>query len=105
MSQRDKHHLQKAEPYSCKKNVVFAPACGTVLRPDYIYDPMRSAESTIRRGAAAWALLFLALLVSGSAADAATTNVLVPAGALWKYLDDGTDQGTAWREPGFDDSS
>ena len=22
----------------------------------------------------------------------------------WKYLDDGTDQGTAWRNPGFDDS-
>ena len=23
---------------------------------------------------------------------------------MWKYLDDGSDQGTAWREPGFDDS-
>jgi len=29
----------------------------------------------------------------------------VPLGATWKYLDDGTDQGTAWRSPGFDDSA
>jgi len=25
-------------------------------------------------------------------------------GAVWKYLDDGSDQGAAWRESGFDDS-
>jgi len=30
--------------------------------------------------------------------------IFVPTGATWKYLDDGTDQGTAWREPDFDDS-
>jgi WD40 repeat protein/tetratricopeptide (TPR) repeat protein len=30
---------------------------------------------------------------------------LVPAGSVWKYLDDGSDQGTAWREVGFDDSA
>lgn len=30
---------------------------------------------------------------------------LVPAGAVWKYLDNGTDQGTAWRAPAFDDSA
>jgi len=29
------------------------------------------------------------------------TDVLVPEGALWSYLDDGSDQGTAWREPDF----
>ncbi len=26
-------------------------------------------------------------------------------GAVWNYLDDGSDQGTAWRNPGFDDSA
>jgi len=25
-------------------------------------------------------------------------------GAVWSYLDDGSNQGTAWRQPGFDDS-
>jgi len=29
---------------------------------------------------------------------------LVNTGAVWKYLDDQTDPGTAWREPAFDDS-
>jgi hypothetical protein len=35
----------------------------------------------------------------------AVTEVWVDAGASWKYLDDGSDQGSAWREPEFDDSS
>jgi hypothetical protein len=30
---------------------------------------------------------------------------LVPQGSTWKYLDNGTNQGTAWRTPGFDDSA
>ncbi|MCB1100450.1 MAG: lamin tail domain-containing protein, partial [Verrucomicrobiae bacterium] len=31
-------------------------------------------------------------------------QVLVEAGSTWSYLDDGSDQGTAWVAPGFDDS-
>jgi hypothetical protein len=34
-----------------------------------------------------------------------STNFLVPAGALWRYLDDGSDQGTAWRAPTFNDAA
>ncbi|MEO8429154.1 MAG: Ig-like domain-containing protein, partial [Verrucomicrobiota bacterium] len=30
-------------------------------------------------------------------------GTLIAAGSVWKYLDDGTDQGTAWRTPTFDD--
>ena len=30
---------------------------------------------------------------------------LVSAGVDWKYLDDGSDQGTAWRDPAFDDTA
>jgi hypothetical protein len=29
---------------------------------------------------------------------------LVPAGSVWRYLDDGSDQGTAWQQLGFNDS-
>ena len=29
---------------------------------------------------------------------------LIPKGSIWKYLDDGSDQGDSWRQPGFDDS-
>ncbi|HMJ91332.1 MAG TPA: hypothetical protein VK530_16035 [Candidatus Acidoferrum sp.] len=34
-----------------------------------------------------------------------TPTVLSPLGAQWKYLDDATEQGTAWRAPGFDDNT
>jgi len=50
----------------------------------------------------------LALTLSGlfgyavPAARAADT-ILVPTGATWKYLDNGTDQGTAWRATSFND--
>jgi hypothetical protein len=29
---------------------------------------------------------------------------LIPPGSVWRYLDNGSDQGTAWRAPGFNDS-
>ena len=32
-------------------------------------------------------------------------QVLIPAGSTWKYLDDGTDQGTAWRNLSFNDNA
>ena len=35
----------------------------------------------------------------------AIPEALIDPGSAWKYLDDGSDQGTAWREPGFDDSA
>ena len=31
-------------------------------------------------------------------------STLIRSGDTWKYLDDGSDQGTAWREPAFDDA-
>ena len=41
-----------------------------------------------------------AMAVNGSSA----THTILPAGAIWKYLDNGSNQGTAWRAMGFDDS-
>jgi len=32
------------------------------------------------------------------------TTTLVATGSVWKYLDNGSDQGAAWKEVGFDDS-
>jgi len=48
--------------------------------------------------ALAGSLFFLSQMALMSA-----NEVLVPAGAVWSYLDNGSDQGTAWRAPGFDD--
>jgi spore coat protein CotH len=36
--------------------------------------------------------------------DSSVSENLVLHGAMWNYLDDGSDQGTAWRDPDFDDS-
>lgn len=49
------------------------------------------------------ALLLSSLVLAG--ANAAASDVLVPAGSVWKYLDDGSDQGGAWAQPGFDDGA
>ena len=48
-----------------------------------------------------FAIVLFTLVSFGSQAQ----TVLVEAGATWKYLDDGSDQGTAWKETNFNDSS
>src|SRR5262245_10558647 len=40
-----------------------------------------------------------------SCGTAAATEVLVPAGATWRYLDDGSDPGITWRSAAFDDAA
>ena len=45
---------------------------------------------------------WLTILANGSAVG---QIVLVPEGSAWKYLDDGSDQDTLWRQIGFDDDS
>jgi hypothetical protein len=47
----------------------------------------------------------VAVLLAGTAQSAQAQRTLVPAGASWKFLADGTDQGTAWRAPAFDDTT
>ena len=49
-------------------------------------------------------LLLVLLFISTSSALTGQT-ALVPEDAVWAYLDDGSDQGTAWKETGFDDAS
>ena len=38
-------------------------------------------------------------------AGSVTNSTLVSTGAVWKHFDLGTDQGTAWRAPGFNDAA
>ncbi|HYH08867.1 MAG TPA: fibronectin type III domain-containing protein [Thermoanaerobaculia bacterium] len=45
------------------------------------------------------------LLVTLTITIHAAETQLVPPRAIWKYLDNGTNQGTAWREHGFNDAS
>lgn len=55
---------------------------------------------------AVWKSIATALALAGLALLPARARAfeLVARGATWRYLDDGSDQGTAWRGSGFDDS-
>ncbi|MDQ5858239.1 MAG: metallophosphoesterase [Acidobacteriota bacterium] len=55
-------------------------------------------------------LLVIAVLLAGFLVPAprpasAAITILVPTGSVWKYLDNGTNQGTAWRAAGFADGA
>lgn len=45
------------------------------------------------------------ITLGGGGGGGPSTTVYVDSGDDWKYLDDGTNQGTAWRAPGFNDAS
>jgi len=50
-------------------------------------------------------LLFFFLLCASVHTAHAQTTTLIPLGASWRYRDNGTDQGTAWRAPTFNDQT
>ncbi len=52
----------------------------------------------------ALALTILAIASLGPP-PARAQNVLISTGSTWSYLDDGSDQGSAWAEPAYDDSA
>jgi hypothetical protein len=60
---------------------------------------MKPASGAVR------ALFWWVLLWSTLSLPASAQMVLVPSGAVWKYLDDGSNQGTVWRDPAFPDDA
>ena len=60
---------------------------------------MRKAERLLMIAA----VLLTALIVPASRQASAAVTILVPTGSVWKYLDNGSNQGTAWRAAGFAD--
>ena len=49
------------------------------------------------------AVIFLLLVQTQARTVAPVDSTLIPAGAVWKYNDSGTNLGTAWRDPGYGD--
>jgi len=47
----------------------------------------------------------LVTLGDGGGGGGPTTTRYIESGHVWNYLDDGSDQGTAWRQAGFNDAS
>lgn len=50
-------------------------------------------------------LSIIALTLTAPTFAVVPATVFIPKGAEWKYLDDGSDQGTAWRAATYDDSN
>src|SRR5437763_11120974 len=48
--------------------------------------------------------LVLTLLAAAASSPAQVSVSLVSTGSVWKYLDNGSDQGTGWTAKDFDDS-
>ena len=48
-------------------------------------------------------LLLVSLVLALSTALLPSATILISKGAGWRYLDDGSNQGTAWREPSYND--
>jgi len=57
-----------------------------------------------RKVVSVFAMVAAALMAAGLQAMAQTTT-LVSTGSVWKYLDNGSDQGTAWRGTSFNDGT
>lgn len=49
--------------------------------------------------------LIVACVVGLALEEAFPQSLLVPAGSVWKYLDDGSNQGTAWQTTNFNDNA
>jgi hypothetical protein len=49
-------------------------------------------------------VLILLTMSTGAAWSGLSQSILVDSGAVWRYLDDGSDQDTPWRHSGFNDS-
>ncbi|MFO1484957.1 MAG: metallophosphoesterase family protein [Verrucomicrobiaceae bacterium] len=50
-------------------------------------------------------LVAFLLCIGTAGTSRAESTVILPYGATWRYLDDGSDQGTAWRDTAFNDST
>src|SRR5438046_8923788 len=51
-----------------------------------------------------WVPIFIALLLLAAPSKSSAQTTLVSPGAVWKYLDNGSDLGSAWKDPAFNDS-
>lgn len=67
-------------------------------------NPMPTIKTLLPIKALSLGLLLFIVLALAPATRAADT-ILVPTGATWRYLDNGSDQGTAWRAVSFNDST
>jgi hypothetical protein len=72
---------------------------------DHMRTRIDSIALTARRFTAAIVLVSISYMALGNSIAKGIEDTLVPQGATWRYLDDGSNAGVAWIPPAFDDSS
>jgi hypothetical protein len=94
----------------------YLPA-GSITNVEFLVDNVKFAEAGAAPYSGTWSsragshrLTAIGRSDSGARYVSQPVNIgvvgtLIATGAVWKYLDNGTDQGTAWYAPGFDDST
>ncbi len=95
----------------------YLPA-GTITNVEFLVDGVKFAESATPPYSGVWSNVvggshrFTAVGRSETGArfvsqpvNVGVVTILLPFGSVWKYLDSGVDQGTAWFASDFDDSS
>ena len=95
----------------------YLPA-GFITRIEFFVDGQKFGEASTAPFSAVWStvsggshrLTAIGWSDTGAAYDSQPVNIgvyrdLVPVVSVWKYLDDGSDQGTNWVTPAFDDRS
>ena len=91
---------------------------GTITNVEFFVDGFKFAEDNLAPSSGVWSAVSPGShrLTAIGQADTGESfasqgvyigvaRVLVRSNSVWKYLDNGSDQGTAWRAPGFDDSA
>src|ERR1044071_2376708 len=66
---------------------------------------MQPIKPSANRNALHFVFVLAIICLLFAPAVRAADTILVPTAATWKYLDNGSDQGTAWRAASFNDST
>jgi hypothetical protein len=72
---------------------------------DHIRNSVDRVAFVALRIAVATFLVSISTIAIGGSPAKAVEDTLVPKGATWRYLDDGSDAGVAWIVPAFDDNA
>jgi acid phosphatase type 7 len=108
--------LANANPITAAAYAMLAE--GTMTNVEFFVDGQKFGEAASAPFSAVWTnvvggshrLTAIGKADTGKTYNSQPVNIAVPftllaRGSVWKYLDNGSDQGTAWVSPSFDDSS
>ncbi len=111
-------YLFSTNPLPVSAVGLLPPGAGTITNVEFFVDGQRFAQDGSAPFSAVWSTVTpgthrltatgrssLGATYNSAPANVAVARTLVPSNSVWKYLDNGTDQGAAWVASDFNDSS